>query len=466
MTDKFVGVQLGPHSLFDEGVDRCLDILQHRARVNAVMVYTHTHHFNFARPPAVLAGDHGVPVRDRPNRNLINAWVKTHPQYYEGTALAHHWAAGDCEYRGLDVLEELIEPCRARGMELHAQLLEGHGRLLPDLIDNWTQALGTDIFGRTTWFPCWNNPHYRNWWLGMVEDLFHSYPLDGLKWGSERSGPLSKLLFDGTVPFCFCRHCREAVQGVDADEARQGFEALHGFMSRVRDGERPADGVLLTILRLLLKHPAVLAWEQFQHDSRERVMAEMYGTIKAINPEARVGWHIYHAATSFDIIERALVDYAATSEYADYIKPVLYHEAAGPRLRGYIRGRYQAGPFGELEEEQTLQLLYRLFGWDANAEPTMDEERGLSPDYVYRETRRCLAAVSGSTEVYPGIGVDIPLDRSRHWPSHPDEIYEGTLSAFEAGAEGIIISREYDEMSLDSLRAVGRAVQAAEADHA
>jgi hypothetical protein len=38
----FVGVQLGPQSVFDEGVDRCLDLLQETAGVNALFVYSHT----------------------------------------------------------------------------------------------------------------------------------------------------------------------------------------------------------------------------------------------------------------------------------------------------------------------------------------------------------------------------------------------------------------------------------------
>lgn len=39
----FVGVQLGPQSVFDEGPERCLDLLQETAGVNAVFVYSHTY---------------------------------------------------------------------------------------------------------------------------------------------------------------------------------------------------------------------------------------------------------------------------------------------------------------------------------------------------------------------------------------------------------------------------------------
>jgi hypothetical protein len=41
MSDKFMGVQLGSHTVFDEGADQCLDTLQKTAGINAVFVYSH-----------------------------------------------------------------------------------------------------------------------------------------------------------------------------------------------------------------------------------------------------------------------------------------------------------------------------------------------------------------------------------------------------------------------------------------
>ena len=37
---------------------------------------------------------------------------------------------------------------------------------------------------------CFNNPNYRNWLLGTVEDYARSYEIDGIMWGSERAGRL------------------------------------------------------------------------------------------------------------------------------------------------------------------------------------------------------------------------------------------------------------------------------------
>ena len=41
----------------------------------------------------------------------------------------------------------------------------------------------------------------------------------------------------------------------------------------------------------------------------------------------------------------------------------------------------------------------------------------------------------------------------------PEEVYQCVLKAFEAGANGIVASREYEEMRLPNLQAVGRAMR-------
>jgi hypothetical protein len=76
---------------------------------------------------------------------------------------------------------------------------------------------------------------------------------------------------------------------------------------------------------------------------------------------------------------------------------------------------------------------------------------------VYRETRRCVQEVAGHAKIYSGIGIDIP-GYGATFSSNPEGVYEATRKAFEAGAAGVLISREYDEMRLPNLRAVGRAM--------
>jgi hypothetical protein len=43
--------------------------------------------------------------------------------------------------------------------------------------------------------------------------------------------------------------------------------------------------------------------------------------------------------------------------------------------------------------------------------------------------------------------------------SDPDILYEATIKSFEAGARGVLTSRDYDEMRLSSIEAFGNAVR-------
>ena len=112
---------------------------------------------------------------------------------------------------------------------------------------------------------------------------------------------------------------------------------------------------------------------------------------------------------------------------------------------------------GELPLEQSLSLYYDLFGYDKEAEPNVNElaRKGFSPEYVYRETKRSIASANGKTRIYPGIGFDVPGSA----PDDPETVYQAVVKAFEAGAKGIVVSREYEEMRVANLKAVGRAVR-------
>ena len=85
-------------------------------------------------------------------------------------------------------------------------------------------------------------------------------------------------------------------------------------------------------------------------------------------------------------------------------------------------------------------------------EPT---PKGGSPEYVYRETKHSVASAEGKTKIYPGIGFNVPGGE----PDDPETIYQTVTKAYEAGASGIVASREYEEMTVPNLRAVGRAVR-------
>jgi hypothetical protein len=118
------------------------------------------------------------------------------------------------------------------------------------------------------------------------------------------------------------------------------------------------------------------------------------------------------------------------------------------------RARFWAS---EISPEDSLDIYYDLFGYDKNVEPKLDELRrkGFSPDYVSRETKRSVASANGKEKIYTGVGFNEPGSP----PDDAETVYEATRKSFQAGAAGIVISREYEEMRVPNLQAVGRAVR-------
>src|SRR5579871_5479856 len=76
--DWFIGIQMSPHSMLDEGIERCLDLIQETASVNAIMVYSHAYGGDMRKSARILAQDHGVPARDNTTRKLPVVWARPH----------------------------------------------------------------------------------------------------------------------------------------------------------------------------------------------------------------------------------------------------------------------------------------------------------------------------------------------------------------------------------------------------
>ena len=463
--EVFNAIQMGPHSMLDEGIEHTLDLIQETAAINTLMIYSHTYHGDLRKPPQMLATDHGVPVRDMRNRKLPSVWVRHHDEAFRNTPLRHLHVDRSFEYADRDLFAEILPSVRKRGMKLYARILEGSGREASTRIQGYDTVRTVDVYGRATSVACWNHPDYRNWWVATAEDLFHSYELDGFQWGAERMGPLMNVIlpWNNNAPTCFCEHCRARgrAAGIDADRAQEGYEKLYLYVQGLINGKpKPADGVFTVFLGLLLRYPEILAWEYQYRQSREDVTRAMYRGIKAIKPDAQVGWHVDHQPSSWDLVYRAEMSYAEMAPYSDFIKFIAYHDILGPRIRFWYLARFEKSILGELSLEESLNLYYDLFGYDKRKEPKVDqlESTGFSADYVYRETKRSVASAEGKTKVYPGIGFDVPWG-SNHVAADPEKVYECCLRAFDAGAAGIVVSREYEEMRVPNLKAVGRAVR-------
>jgi len=454
-----IGIQVGAVSFVDEGLEPVLDNLQRLASVNTLFLAVFTYGRGIAgrQVPGQPLPDHGKQEYDL-NFHGGN-FAAVHQQYYKDTVFRNLRAP---DHGDLDIIAHVLPAAKKRGLKTILWAEDVFRNDLPGI----DQVQEVDLHGRRAGTLCFNNPHYRNFLLGLVEDYARSYDIDGIMWGSERQGALGNILGashggGGRDPgrvTCFCPHCeRKARQkGIAFDRVKEGYLALEKFVRDGRAGRRPVDGYYVTFWRLLLRYPEILAWEQFWTDSLRETYAAMYNHAKSVKPGLPVGWHIWHN-NSFSPLYRAEQDLQELSKYSDFLKMVMYHNCAGPRLASFIDSVTQT-MWGDLSKEQALQFQYRVMNFQERGYDQIPYT-GLSADSVYRETKRALDGAAGTkTLIWPGIDIDIPTDQN-HSKCTPQGTKAAVLAAFRAGAHGVLLSRKYSEMKLANLAGAGEAVR-------
>jgi hypothetical protein len=164
---------------------------------------------------------------------------------------------------------------------------------------------------------------------------------------------------------------------------------------------------------------------------------------------------------SFNPIFRATRSYDDLAQKTDFLKVVVYNNCGGERYRHFIEN-IGSTVFRDVPKDELLRFNNHLLNY-ANEKAFEDlPQAGLSPDYVFRETKRALDGVQGKCRIYPGIDIGIPIGKNSRKAS-PEDTYQATLAGLKAGADGLILSRKYSEMRLDNIAAAGRAVREFEA---
>lgn len=461
----FVGLQISPISLIDEGVEEVLEFLRHDVGVNALFLACHSFSPDHIGRAGENLPDHGSA---EPYTPVGGSYFTPHGEYYRSTVIPP-FRAPDPELAGVDILAAVLGPAQQRGMAVYAWLLENPYDPIPSVVPNWVKVSEVDCFGTFQHDPCLNNPDYRNWWLGIVEDVVRSYPIEGVMWGSERLSPFVRALaappwLQGP-PVCFCAHCADLSEraGIDVGRASEGYRQLWALSEKARnaDGTPPSDGWFVTFWRHLLEFPEILAWERQWSRARRSFRGMLYGAAKAVRQDIQMGWHLWHLS-SYDPFFRALNHYREIAGQADFVKPVLYDNAAGIRFERHME-RLRTTLFREAPSQVLTDLLYSLLQVD-EAPAAVVAQRGWSSDYVYRETRRAVVGTGRACRIYAGIGIDIPslgTNRSTH-----GSVRAAIDAARRGGADGVVLSRQYCEMFTANLRAAGEAVAQWEAETA
>jgi len=455
---RTIGIQVGAVSFVDEGVDAVLDRFQSEAGINALFIATFTYGRGIAgrQVPDQPLPDHGKQEYDTDFHG--GNFARTHEQYYAHTALKKIQAP---DHPGFDVLASVLPKAQARRMKVFCWYEDVFRRDLEG-IDRLQEVT---LSGKKAGTVCFHNPEVQAFWQALTEDYVRSYPIDGVMWGSERQGPFGNAI--GAVHggaranphevCCFCDFCKREAKsrGIDVQRAIEGYTKLASLVGDGRAGSHPSDGYFVSYFRLLVQYPEILAWEKLWNDGQQNAYANIYRVAKSIRPGVAVGWHIWHN-NSFSPFYRAEQDYAEFRKYSDFLKVVMYNNSGGPRLASYVTSVSRT-LFGDFSPEQVLGLTYKVQNYEEASLADLPR-KGLSANYVERETRRALAGAGSAVKIWPGIDIDIPTNKDEK-KTAPQDVREAVRAALRGGASGVILSRKYSEMRLANLRAAGEGLR-------
>lgn len=470
-SSRTVGIQVGAVSFVDEGVEPVLELFQRDAGINTLCIASFSYGRGIAgrQVPGQPLPDHGAQEYD--THFYGGNYARTHEPYYAHTSLKK---IDSPDHPGFDVLASVVPLAHSRKMKAYAWYedvfrhdLEGIDRLQE-----------VTLSGKRASTLCFHNPEVQAFWQALSEDYIRSYAIDGIMWCSERQGPFGNAIGamhggSGSNPLevtCFCDFCKRegTSRGIDVQRTMEGYTKLASLVGDTRASKRPADGYFVSFWRLLVKYPEILAWEKLWNDGQQSTYANIYRLAKSIRPDIPVGWHVWHN-NSFSPFYRAEQDYADFRPYSDFLKVVMYNNCGGPRLASYVHSVGRT-IFADFSSEDVLDLTYKVQNYQEASLADLPH-KGLSADYVERETRRAVAGVSSSpaqsasaanaaatTKIWPGIDIDIPTGKDEK-KTEPQDVRDAVRAALRAGADGLILSRKYSEMRLANLRAAGEALR-------
>jgi hypothetical protein len=461
--EKFVGIQISPISIVDEGVEALLARLDERFGINVLLIGTISWlGLKVGRRISwKLEGwpDHGPQA---PSPLQGGSYVKEHPEYFRNTFI-QNFRSRDQELQDIDILELVIPEARKRGMKIYPEVMEplfnytGHGSAQKVGIPNLPQVLEVDLFNRFSDEPCINNPDYRRWWYSIIEDYCRNYDIDGIMWCNERRSPLDNLIA-GRAPNCFCEHCRREAQqrGIDVERVKLAFRPVYDYFQKARSGAAMADGAFVEFLRALYNNPEVLVWERFWVERNKDMDRELYGIVKWCDRDLQFGLNVWNR-NHLNPLRKAQWPWDEMTTWSDWVKPITYqHQAGGIYFKEM--SEWHQSILRDVSPQEMTPIMYRLLGLN---EAPWDQivQTGFDPDtYVYGQCRATVEAVQGKVDVYMGIGVDAPRTREDQALCTPDIVRRSVLATYRAGGKGVVFSPNYAGMNLTTLDGAAEAL--------
>ena len=398
---------------------RCSTSSSSDASVNTLFVATFTYGRGIAgrQVPGQPLPDHGKQEYDTASHFQGGSYTKMHPQYYKDTVLQDFRAPDFGDY---DVLEAVI-PVGAQAR--HEDHLLVRRRLEPTDVPNIEQAQEKQLRRQQRHHALLQQSQLPQLAAGhggglrpLLRDRRHHVGLGAAGRVRQRAGREPRRHGgDVGAHHLLLRVSASARPGraasTSAAPARDSRRSATSC-SAARSGKRPVDGYYVTLWRLMLRYPELLAWEMLWTDSLRETYAAIYDKVKSIKPSVGVGWHIWHN-NSFNPIYRAEQDLVGAHQVLR-----LPEDGDVPQLRRRAHGRAtsaaSAAPSTAMSRSRNCSTSTTAC-WTTSRRRTWPRFRkaGFSADYVYREAKRAREALNGTkTQLWPGIDIDIP-DRRR-----------------------------------------------------
>jgi hypothetical protein len=138
---------------------------------------------------------------------------------------------------------------------------------------------------------------------------------------------------------------------------------------------------------------------------------------------------------------------------------VLYNTPAGARFANFADS-WNKSILADATPDGAYNALATILGLNDYLAPRGEAAMaGFKPEYVRDWTANLIADTGGRSKVYPGIGVGVG-DGGKSKAITPEEVSAATHAAFDGGAHGVLISRNYSEAELAGLAAVGDVLKA------
>jgi alkanesulfonate monooxygenase SsuD/methylene tetrahydromethanopterin reductase-like flavin-dependent oxidoreductase (luciferase family) len=134
----------------------------------------------------------------------------------------------------------------------------------------------------------------------------------------------------------------------------------------------------------------------------------------------------------------------------------LYHTPAGARFANFAES-WQKAVLSDATPDGAYNALATILNLNDYIAPRSEAPMaGFKAEYVKQWTAN-LVADTGK-KVYSGIGIGVG-DAGASKAITPQEVKDGVNAAYDGGASGVLLSRNYSEAELASLDAVGEALK-------